>query len=204
MTGILETGFFGAAWKLTPFDIASAAESLGCDAAALRAVLAVEASGSGFDKQSRPKMLFERHVFHRALARHAPGKVKAAVDAGLAVPRWIPGRYPPDSYPRLTRAAAIDLDCALMAASWGIGQVMGENWRIAGADNVQAMVLGAMDSEGAQLAHMAAFIDAKHLGRALRAKDWVAFAVGYNGASQAAHGYDKKLAAAYDREMNRT
>ena len=47
---------------------AEAAQALGCDVAAVRAVAEVESRGSGFDAQGRPTILYERHVFSRNTA----------------------------------------------------------------------------------------------------------------------------------------
>ena len=51
--------------KMTDQGIATFAAMLRCSPQQLRAVAAVESSGSGFDSAGRPKMLFERHLFHR-------------------------------------------------------------------------------------------------------------------------------------------
>lgn len=189
--------FRGAGRRMAANDIANAAELLACEPAAVRAILAVETIGSGFDAQGRPCMLFEPHVFYRLLG---PGDTRdAAVQAGLAYENWGEQPYPADSYPRLHSACALDRDNALMAASWGIGQVLGENWLAAGSGNVEAMVRQEMDSEAMQLMHMVRFIRARGLARALQQRNWVAFALGYNGRAEARHQYDAHLAQAFDR-----
>ncbi len=48
--------------------MAEAAQALGCEVAAVRAVAEVESRGSGFDAQGRPTILYERHVFARNTA----------------------------------------------------------------------------------------------------------------------------------------
>ena len=55
-----------------------------------------------------------------------------AVAAGLAYPKWGERPYPSDSYPRIMAAGAIDLQAALKATSWGMGQILGENYAAAG------------------------------------------------------------------------
>jgi hypothetical protein len=52
-------------------------------------------------------------------------------------------------------------------------------------------------SEGKHLEAMMNFIKSQNLDKALRSRDWVAFARGYNGSAYARNQYDKKLAAAY-------
>ncbi len=187
--------FNGAALPLAEGDVLIIAGYLGCEIAALRAVMQIEAAGKGFDAQGRPKMLFEPHIFWRELGPGA--KRDQAVKEGLAYSKWRSGSYPRDSYPRLTAAVAIDRDAALRSASWGAGQVMGFNHEAAGFDSVVTFVEAMKLSEGAHLYAMARFIVSKGLQRHLVAKNWSSFAKGYNGSGYAQHGYHTKLAAAY-------
>jgi hypothetical protein len=189
--------FNGPARPLSTNDISLIAGYLGCHIAAVHAVLAVEAAGKGFDAKGRPKMLFEPHVFWRELGQGA--KRTAAAKAGLAYAKWKPGAYPSDSYPRLAKAMAIDERAALRSASWGLGQVMGFNHSAAGFPSVQEMVRAMTISEGAQIYAMARFIVTNSLHRALKARDWEAFAKGYNGSGYRENGYHTKLKAAYDK-----
>lgn len=191
--------FIGAALKATPADIDRIAADLKVEAAAFRAVIEVEAAGFGFDKAGRPKALFERHHFYRNL-KALPEQQAAAVAAGLAYPKWGEKPYPKGSdavYAEITRACAINEDAALLSTSWGLGQIMGFNYRMVGRPSVQAMVKEAADAEAGQLRQMAAFIRASGLQGALATKDWAKFARGYNGPSYAKNAYDAKLAKAY-------
>ena len=105
--------FKGKAKRLDDIDLPMIGREIGVGEDEIHAVLDVEAAGSGFDKQGRPKMLFEPHIFWRELGK-GPARDKAAA-AGLAYPRWKPGAYPKDSYPRLLKAMAIDEEAALLA-----------------------------------------------------------------------------------------
>ncbi len=49
--------FKGAALPMTAEDVVTVAEEIGVEVAALKAVLAVESAGSGFDKSGRPKRM---------------------------------------------------------------------------------------------------------------------------------------------------
>lgn len=187
--------FVGMALPLTDGDVRTIAGYLGCEIAAVRAVLQVEAAGKGFDSQGRPKMLFEPHIFWRELG---PGAQRdRAAREGLAYANWKAGSYPADSYPRLTKAIAINRDAALRSASWNLGQVMGFNHNAAGFQTVTSFVEAMKHSEGAGLYAMARFIVSNKLQGHLRTKDWTKFARGYNGAAYATHGYHTKLANAY-------
>lgn len=192
-------GFRGAAVRLDDLDLPRIGARIGVGEDEIHAFMDVEAAGSGFDTAGRPKMLFEPHVFYRNLtgAARAQAEVK-----GLAYRVWKRGAYPADSYPRLEQAIAIDETAALKAASWGLGQVLGENFAAASFDSPQAMVRAMMGGEAAQLEASIAFIEANGLDDELRRHDWSAFARGYNGPGYATHGYHTKLAAAYARWAN--
>ena len=191
--------FRGAAVKLEPPDFESLAFEAGLDVATLRAVVAVESSGSGFDAKGRPRVLFEPHIFHRLLKGE---KRDRAVSLGLAYPKWGEKPYPKGSdaqYERINEAMKIVQSAALKSASWGLGQVMGMNHNAAGYGDVETFVLACLDSEANHVRMMLRFIKSQNLLDALKNKDWAAFARGYNGPAYAKNAYDVKLADAYKR-----
>jgi hypothetical protein len=187
--------FKGRAKRLDDIDLPLIGRLVGVGEDEIHAVLDVEAAGSGFDKQGRPKMLFEPHIFWKELGP-GPKRDRAAAQ-GLAYPRWKPGAYPKDSYPRLLKAMAIDEEAALRSASWGLPQLMGFNCKLAGYPTAKDMVTAFLDDEDTHLAAMIRFIKATGLDDELRRHDWKGFARGYNGAGFAKNGYDRKLAAAF-------
>lgn len=188
-------GFVCAAARLTDYDLPRVGHTIGVGEDEIHAVMEVEASGGGFDRLKRPKMLFEPHVFWRNLS--GAERTRAA-SLGLAYAAWKPGAYPTDSYPRLLQAMAISETAALKASSWGLGQILGENFKAAGYATPQAMVLAFCNGgEAEHLAAMVRFIVTNGLDDELRRHDWAGFARGYNGAGYAKHGYHTKLAAAF-------
>lgn len=189
--------FKGQAKRLDDLDLPLIGRLIGVGEDEVHAILDVEAAGTGFDKQGRPKMLFEPHIFWKQLGPGARRDKAAA--AGLAYPRWKPGAYPKDSYPRLLKAMQIDEEAALRSASWGLGQIMGFNCKLAGYPTAKAMVAAFIDDEADHLAGMIRFIKATGLDDELRRHDWKGFARAYNGAGFAKNGYDRKLAAAFAR-----
>lgn len=196
-----ELSWKGAAALLTDQDIAAEAQDLDVPEAALRAVLEIESAGRGFDDQGRPKILFERHVMWRNLV---PDLREQANRAGVAWSHWQPGKYPHGSdamYELLEQACEIDENAAMLACSWGLGQVLGENHKMLGYDDVTDMVLDAMKGEAHQMDQMTNFIRAANLLVPLRALDWEGFAQGYNGPSYRTHGYHLKLERAYERHL---
>ena len=193
--------FIGKATPMQVGDIDATAEFLDIEPAALRAVLSVETGGSGFDKSKRPKALFERHYFYKML-KDKPDALQQAVDAGLAYPKWGEKPYPKGSdavYAEIVAACDIDLEAALRSVSWGLGQIMGNNYKLAGCSSAQELVEQAMESEVNQLKHMASFIKSANLLDELQRRDWAGFAKGYNGPSYAQNKYDTKLEEAYNK-----
>jgi hypothetical protein len=190
----MDLTFKGAAKRLDDLDLPKLGAIIGVGEDEIHAFLDVETLGHGFDSAGRPIILFEPHVFYRNLASAARAK---AVAQGLAYPKWGEQPYPKDSYPRLKSACAIDETAALKSASWGLGQVLGENFEAAGFLTVQAMVEAMMADEENQLLAAVNFIKANHIDDNLRAHDWAGFAKGYNGAGYKKNAYDTKLADAF-------
>lgn len=190
------TDFKGAAIRLDDVDFPIMAHRISVSEDVMRAVVAVEAAGSGFDRQGRPKMLFEPHIFYRNLSG---AKRARAVSEGLAYEDWRPGNYPSDSYPRLLKAMEIDAEAALKSASWGAGQILGVNHVDAGYGTIESMVEAFAEDEENHFEAMVAFILANNLDDDLRRLDWHGFARGYNGSGYKRNGYHTKLASAYAR-----
>ena len=186
--------FQGPGAPATREGILSVLETLNVKLPQLLAVISVETSGCGCLADRRPTILFERHVFsrqtggkfdrdHPNISNHKPG----GYSHGAA------------EYTRLAQAVILDREAALKSASWGLGQVMGFNFKMAGYDSVEAMVEKNMESEDEQLMSMARFLKASRLDRPLAAQDWSSFARGYNGPDFSRNQYDVKLAAAFER-----
>jgi N-acetylmuramidase-like protein len=189
--------FTGPATPLAPADIAAAAASLQCEPAAIWAVCDVESSGGGFLPDTRPKILFEAHIFgnltgHQFDASH-PDISSAVWD------RVLYGAPGAPQYDRLAEALALDRAAALQSASWGMFQIVGLNFAACGFAGVEDYVAAMRESEGAQLTAFAAFCRHGGLDRHLRAHDWTGFALAYNGPGEAENDYAAKLAAAYTR-----
>lgn len=172
----------------------AALETIGVGAPELWAVISVETSGCGFLPDRRPKILFERHTFSRLT-----GHQYDADDPDVSQPSA--GGYGPGGahqYDRLTAAIQLDRDVAFKSASWGLGQIMGENFAAAGYPQVKDMV-AAMTSEDKQLGAMASFLMSSGWNQPLQQHDWTRFARLYNGPNYAANNYDNLLDHFYTR-----
>jgi hypothetical protein len=167
-------------------------ETLGVSDAEIWAVLTVETRGFGFLSDRSPAILFERHWFHKLTEnKHDNGNSD--------ISNRLPGGYlgGKAEYSRLEKALALDEEAALKSASWGIGQVMGFNFRVAGYSSVKEMVLAMIQAENEQLLGMANFIKGNGLAKALQRQNWASFAKGYNGRDFKKNEYDTRLAAAH-------
>lgn len=185
---------------LTEQDYARAAERLGCDVAAVKAVDEVESGGRGFLTDGRPKILFERHVFRRQLLDRGID-TRAYEREQPELVNVKPGGYKggAEEWRRLDDAVQIHREAALSSASWGKYQIMGYHAKLLGFESVQEFVNAMYHSEGKQLDAFVAFVKTNRLDDELRRKDWTGFARGYNGPAFAKNKYDIKLADAYAR-----
>lgn len=207
--------------KLTLAQIQAQAKSLGVEIAALRAVHEIEAKGAGFLASGEPVILFERHIFYRKLREMKyPNLAKLffARRPDLCNPSGGGYGKTTEQHSRLKQAQALLTqvlplldpskscdkkiieqvrECALMACSWGIGQVMGMNWESLGYPSLQDFINDMYESEGKQLEAMCRFIKVNGLVDEMQRKDWVTFARVYNGADYRKNQYDIKLAKAY-------
>ena len=190
--------FVGSGKLLTNADYVSVANAMGVAVATIQGVIDVEAAGHGFDYSSRPKILTEPHVFYRLLGEGA--KRNQAVASGIAYEHWGMKPYPKTSdgnYVRLQQMMAIDEDCALRATSWGLTQIMGDNYAECEYNTVLEMVEDYMTGEAAQLVAFQHLLENWHLIPALKKRNAAAFAARYNGPGFKKNGYDTKLIHAW-------
>lgn len=179
-------------------DYINAASELGCEVNAIKAVALTETGSTGsyykFSDQddSVLSILFERHKFssmtNGKYDKSYP-EISNPVGGGY-------GAYKVQ-YRKLMLAYSLDKNAALKAASWGKFQILGSNHLSAGYKNVNEFVISLSISEKNHLKAFVSFIKADNrLLKAIRAKDWLAFALVYNGPRQ--KGYDKRMKENYN------
>jgi len=175
-------------------DFVQAAELLGVDVPAIKAVAEVESRGRGFQDDGQPIILFERHLFHRFTKGVWSAKNPDISNAS-------PGGYGSSSsqHARLQKAAALNRDAALRAASWGQFQILGDNWKLTGHRDLQHFINDMYAGVDMHLLAFVQFLHSTGLDKKLRAHDWAGFARGYNGPGYAKNAYDKKLAQAWKK-----
>jgi peptidoglycan hydrolase-like protein with peptidoglycan-binding domain len=189
MSNIAEILLSSGVNKRSPDGLKAVAAKLKCEAATVQAIVQVESNGSGIDKEGRVKVLFEKHKFYKNLP---PEKRSGAVKAGLARATWISakkGGYKDQpnnaaALDFLVRAIAIDETAALKSASYGAGQVMGENYSLCGWPSVQSFVLDMCETEDSHVEAMMGFLVGNGLADELRARDFDAIERVYNGGGQ--------------------
>ena len=178
---------------LTEADFEKAAIQLRTGVAEIKTVASVESAGKGFQTDGSPRILFERHKFHK----YSGGKFSALHPD---ISNRNPGGYSKNSegeHLRMAKAASLNRDAALMSASWGKFQVLGKNWEALCYPSLQDFVNDMYESEGKHLESFVRFVIVNKLDDELRTHNWAGFAAGYNGSNYAINKYDKKLAEAY-------
>ena len=164
--------------------------------AAVMAIAEVESAGRAFWRiggSDVPPIRPEGHYFYRLLKD--PERARA-VQAGLAWPRYSPSRAPrtwSGMWATFRKMSRINEEVAIMSCSWGVGQVMGSDFRKLGYATAKDFMRANYTLTG-QLDVMMRYIDADGLRGALAkggttSNSWRPFARGYNGTAYARLGY---------------
>ena len=186
--------------ELSEADYQGAADKLGCEVAAIKAVAKMETGKCGvWDEKNRPAILYECHLFSRLTKRTYD---QTHPDISSSTPYYhrkhIGYGKCSIQYDRLKRAYVLDKVAALKSASWGAFQLVGEYYEECGYSSVQALVADMQSSVQAHLRGFVSKILAKpraHDG--LQRKNWIEFAKAYNGGDAAALDYDTRVAQVY-------
>lgn len=204
--------------KLTDSQIKDIASKHGIEFAVLKAIIEVETKGSGFLSTGEPVILFERHIFYRELVKL--GFVTLANQMSVLRPDLchknptVKGGYGGKDIQHKRLQEAQDLllkvrsdsdislknkirECALKSCSWGLGQLMGFNFRLCGFSDVQSFVNAMYSNEMSQLSAMVSYLINTGLLKPMQAKDWHTIALRYNGKAYRNFNYHVKLQQAY-------
>ena len=189
---------------LTEDDYREVAEELGVETAAMKAVVDVEAGKShqGFWAPGKPLINFDLTMYRKFASRYGVNLTQARKQAPESFARpdvRHHGSYQAAQQARLDAACGVNRDHALESTFWGMFQIGGFNWKKCGTASVEEFVNQMSRSERDQLELFAKFISQGGMADSLRAKNWLRFALSYNGPKAKARGYHKRLAAAYKR-----
>ena len=103
-------------------------------------------------------------------------------------------------YLGLSQTEAYDAACA--SASWGLFQILGNNYKACGFANASNFANAMEKGENEHLKAFCRFVIANPaMHQALNEKRWADFARSYNGPAYAKNRYDQKLAEAYTRNL---
>ncbi len=183
---------------LTDLDYKNASERSGIEVALIKAVAEVESKGSGFLKNSYPKILFEAHKFSKYTNHVFDEKYPHISSLHWNRGLYLGGRK---EYMRLAEAMILNQVAALLSASWGKFQIMGFNHLACGYETVELFVLDMYKNEFNHLIAFLNFIESSHLKEPLIKKEWDKFARGYNGKGYKQNRYDEKLSNAYEKHL---
>ena len=189
---------------LSEDDLRALADQLGLELALVKAVNEVESGGHGFIGD-KPVILFEGHILWNQLKKHGlRPEDHIAGNEMILFPRWTRDFYLGGlrEYDRLETAKRIHPTAALESCSWGLFQIMGNNWEWLDYSSVEDFVRRMHLSEGEHIDAFGRFISKKKfkgvpLVDHLRNRDWAAFAEGYNGRGFRQNKYDTKLKRAF-------
>lgn len=181
--------------------VSERAIQLGIEPEKLLAFIQVEANGRVSTGEpgvaNLPMIRWEGHYFDRLVPKHLQATARAK---GLASPT-VGGIKNPKTqkrrYEMLSRAKSIDVSAAICSTSYGIGQVMGENWKSLGYKSAVDFERSVSSGFRGQLDAMIRFIEVNNLVPHLKRGDWSAVARIYNGPRYAKGGYHIKMANAY-------
>lgn len=150
----------------------------------LLSVIAVEASGSGFNKDESIKIQFEPYWFNHY--------------TGIRISNGVEGQI--SEYNAFKIASEKDENSAYLSTSFGLGQIMGFNYKSASYNSAKEMAIAFRLSEYNQLEGMLKHIVSKpKMYKALQTKDWATFAYYYNGKEYKQFNYDNRLNEAYNK-----
>ena len=184
--------------RLTEDDYRAVAERLGVEVAAIKAVTEIEAGKTheGFSAPGVPLVNFDLTMFKRFAGKHGINLSKYNKSHPMVFNRS--GRSSQAIVnKRLKAARSIDNTTAIEGTFWGMFQVGGFNWKLCGCSSIDNFVELMSRSERDQLELFANFITNSGLLKYLKAKDWTAFARGYNGPGYLKRSYHTRLASSY-------
>ena len=177
-----------------------AAEYLGVEKAALKAVIAVETGmRGGFIVEGKPRILFEGHIFWKRLIAHKINPIPWSKKyPKIVYKNWTKLYYAGGAkeYERLAIAAKINRESALESISMGLFQIMGMNYKLCSCSSVEEMWNLMCKDEVSQFILGIEFLRNGGYIPYLVKKDWRGLARKYNGSGQV-DVYSKKLLSAY-------
>jgi len=187
---------------ITDADYIKVAIDLNIDLAVIKAIKEVESGGKGI-QNGIPTMLFEGHIFWQRLkARGIDPNNFVRGNEDILYPKWTKSHYTRNNngeYNRLKKAIAINEAAAYESASYGLFQIMGNNYSMCGYKSAKEFFQALCKNEDNHLYSFVNFVKNKKLVPYLQAFNWQKIAYYYNGPAYAQNQYDIKLQKAYNK-----
>lgn len=182
--------------KLTEEDYQKAATTVGLSVSHIKAVVEVEASGSGFLPSGKAKILCEGQWFSEFTNSRYD-----KTHPQISYLKWDKSKYygGEKEWQRFDIMYRLDSNAAIKATSWGLFQIMGFHYAVCGYSSPFEYYQAMQESEAKQLDAFLKFINSKGLVKYLKNKDWDSFAYRYNGEGYKANRYDDKLEKAFEK-----
>lgn len=185
---------------LTEENYTTAAAFIGCEPAAIKAVTQKESDGISFWKSGKLVLKYEGHLFH-----HFTNGTWDKNYPTLSYPAWTEKytQYGDLGYDRFDRAFALDPHAAMMATSWGMFQILGENYSSCGFKTVNEMVDELHKGDEENLLAFCHYVKTQGLDKYMRGfktdltANSEAFALRYNGKLYARNNYAVDIAKFY-------
>lgn len=190
---------------LTDFDMQTAADTLGVELAAIKAVIEIEA---GFDRKGIvtpgiPVVFFQRAVFLKKAAKNNADLVSARKQypelfstVRTSLPRSL------FHHDLLQKAMKVDPVAAVESTFWGMFQIGGFNWKRCGAGSPEEFAFRMSMSEKEQFRFFIKFIQQGDMLESMRKKNWARFAAVYNGPGYQRRKYHIRLAETYKKHKS--
>lgn len=204
----VETSVPAEILRLTETDYEEVAQMLGVETAAIKAVVDIEAGKQhqGFFAPGKPIINFDLSMFRRHARRNGINLSRYTQSHPAVFSRPNTRRHGTTQaaqHARLKSARSIDETTAMQGTFWGMFQIGGFNWKLCGCESIEEFEERMCHSEREQLELFANFIRNSGMDKALRDKNWAAFARRYNGPSYAKRGYHTRMATAYKRHKEK-
>lgn len=189
--------------SITDWDYTYFSKLLGCEPAALKAVQEVETGGKGgFLENKKPQILFEGHIFWKELKAIGLNPLNYLENnSNILYQKWDRTKYYGGirEWERFEKASKISFRAAIRSTSWGMFQIMGNNYKNCGCDSVEDFYNKMCKNSFNQFVLGLEFIKRSGLLKYLKNKDWANFAKGYNGSGYKINQYDTKLEKSYKK-----
>lgn len=167
---------------------------------ALLAIIEVESNGIKYalvNGVNEPIIRYEGHYFDRLCDPSVREKARLAKVSSPKVGEIKNPSKQSDRWALVEKAAKFDRTAAYESCSYGVGQVMGSNWKNLKYRSVTSLVNKARIGLAEQVELMLQFIIFNKLDDELRNLDWSGFARGYNGSGYKKNNYHIKMEKAY-------